>query len=286
MRKLLPYFKILRPGNAFMTATAVALGFWLSGSLAPPLSIVSLVLAAICSVGFGNIINDILDIKSDRISHPNRPLPKNEISITTAILMVLFLGVFSIIIAFLVSTIHGIGTVAPIALLTVYAFFLKGTPLAGNFIVSLLVGYAIVFGGLTAPFCSRLIIPASLAFLLNSAREIVKDFQDEPGDQATGIATTAALPKALLKSIVLGVSITYMLLLFIPYFLGQFGFVYCIASAIIALPLHFYWSSLVLRQHWEKSLATISFFIKMEMLAGLLALTADQAYFLIIVRYP
>jgi geranylgeranylglycerol-phosphate geranylgeranyltransferase len=263
-----------------MAMVTVALGFWLSGSTLPIASLIKMAIAAFCAVGFGNVVNDIIDVESDRISHPERPLPRSELSLSTAIILAFFLCSFSFTNAFLVSITHGIGTAIPLILLTLYAFFLKGTPLAGNIIVSLLVAYTIVFGGLSAPQCNWLLIPALLAFFLNFCREIIKDVQDEPGDSAAGVRTTAVLPKSLLKAIVMGISAVYAGFLFIPFFLKQFGGVYLIASAAIVLPLHCYWSFLIVKLQWKESLQKISFIIKIEMLAGLLALAADQAYFL------
>jgi geranylgeranylglycerol-phosphate geranylgeranyltransferase len=281
MKAISPYLKILRPGNALMAGLTAALGFWISDSRLPGLSLMHMMIAAICAVGYGNVINDVLDVTSDRISHPLRPLPSSEMALVTAIVLAFFLCSFSVVNAFLVSTPHGLGAVAPVALLSLYAFFLKGTPLAGNIVVSLLVAYTIIFGSLSAPLCSRLYIPALLAFLLNFAREIVKDVQDEPGDTAAGVTTTAALPKSVLKALLLALSAMYLGFLFIPLALKQFGLVYGIVCGAIVLPMHGFWSLLVGRKNWVASVARISLFIKLEMLAGLLALAADQACFLL-----
>ncbi len=280
MKTLLPYFKILRPGNAIMAGATVVLGFWLSGSAFSTLALVQMVIAAVCAVGYGNTVNDIIDVESDRISHPGRPLPTGDLSLFSAVITCFFLCSFSIVNGFLVSTIHGIGAVLPLALLSLYAFYLKGTPLAGNILVSILVAYTIIFGGLGAPQFDRLILPALLAFLLNIAREIVKDLQDEAGDKAAGVTTTAVVPKPLLKKIVLGISIAYSLFLFMPFVLKQFGVVYCIGCAVFVLPVHCYWSYIALGRNWTGSLKKISLLLKMELLGGLLALAADRAYFL------
>jgi geranylgeranylglycerol-phosphate geranylgeranyltransferase len=281
MKALSPYLAILRPGNALMAGLAVVLGFWLSGGASPALSLVQMVIAALCAVGFGNVVNDILDLESDRISHPDRPLPKNEMPLVSAIVLAFFLCSFSIVNAFLVSTTHGVGALLPVALLSLYAFFLKRTPLAGNIVVSLLVAYTIVFGGLTAPRCDRLFIPAFLAFLLNFAREIIKDLQDEPGDTKAGLTTTATLPKSLCKFLVLAISIIYLIFLFTPFLLKQFGMIYFIVCIVVVLPIHCYWSYMVLKKKWDNFLGKISLFIKIEMLAGLVALAADQGYCLL-----
>jgi geranylgeranylglycerol-phosphate geranylgeranyltransferase len=281
MKALVSLVKIIRPGNALMAAITVVLGFWLSGSRSSLLSLMQMVVAAVCAVGYGNVVNDIVDVDSDRISHPDRPLPKNDLSLVSAVILAFFLFSFSFVNGFLVSTVHGIGTVIPLALLSLYAFFLKATPLVGNVSVSLLVAYTIVFGGLSAPMSGRLFIPALLAFFLNCCREIIKDVQDEPGDKAAGIKTTAIVPKSLLKSMLIGISVVYAGFLFLPFFLKQFGIIYCILCGAVALPLHCYWVCFVLKKNWLEYLGKISLIIKIEMLAGLLALAFDQAYLLL-----
>ncbi|MGB7569599.1 MAG: geranylgeranylglycerol-phosphate geranylgeranyltransferase [Chitinivibrionales bacterium] len=268
--------KIVRPANALLTGAAVVLGFWLAQSPAPIFSLCLLVVAAMSAVGFGNVINDIKDIDSDRVSHPDRPLPKNELSRNEAIIFAFFCGSFSLANAFLVSPFHGLATLAPLVLLCLYAFYFKATPLAGNVVVSFLVAYPLLFGGLTAPRVERLLIPALLAFLLNVAREIVKDFQDKEGDAKAGMLTTAALPENVLKAVILTVSALYLVFLFVPFALKQFGIVYCIACAFTVVPMHLYWSFLVSGNKWALRLPKISSLIKFEMLAGLLALAADQ----------
>lgn len=278
MKSLVAALKIIRPGNALMAAITVVLGFWLSGSAASLLSLIQMVVAAVCAVGYGNVVNDIVDIDSDRISHPDRPLPKSELSLMSAVIIAFFLCSFSFVNGFLVSTVHGIGTVIPLALLSIYALFLKATPLAGNVFVSLLVAYTIIFGGLSAPMAGRLFIPALLAFLLNCCREIIKDVQDEPGDKAAGIKTTAIVPTSLLKSLLIGISAVYAGFLFLPFFLKQFGIIYCILCAATALPLHCYWVYFVAKKNWMEYTGKISLIIKIEMMAGLLALALDQAY--------
>jgi geranylgeranylglycerol-phosphate geranylgeranyltransferase len=277
MNIILALIKIVRPGNALMTGAAVGLGFWLARSAAPVTSLFLLMVAAMSAVGFGNVVNDIVDIESDRVSHPERPLPKNELSCNEAAIFAFFCACFSLANAFLVSPVHGIATLVPLVLLSLYAFFFKATPLAGNIVVSFLVAYALLFGGLMAPRMERLFIPVLLAFLLNIAREIVKDFQDEKGDRKAGLKTTAALPKKVLKALILLASGIYLVFLFFPFALKQFGAVYCIVCVFIVIPLHVYWSFLVSGKKWSSHLSRISSLIKFEMLAGLLALAADQA---------
>jgi geranylgeranylglycerol-phosphate geranylgeranyltransferase len=273
-----PYVKILRPGNLFMTAAAVALGRWLGGASWSALSVLLLAAAAMCSAGYGNVINDLIDLPSDRISHPDRPLPRGLISPFSARIYAAILALTALVCAFTVSRTHGIATAVPIVLLTAYALWFKATPLAGNILISLLVAYALLFGGLRAPDFNRLLIPSVLAFLLNFCREIIKDVQDEAGDRAAGYTTTAVFSASFLKTLIFIMGTVYLLLVALPWLLHHFGTVYLVVCIAAVLPLHVVWNKRLFRTGWRMNLPAISLLIKLEMVAGLLALAIDQVW--------
>ena len=274
--KIIHYLTILRPVNAAMAAGAVWLGAWISSSPLPAGPIFLLATVAFLSTGFGNVVNDLLDRHTDRISHPDRPLPSGTVSVRNAFGYLVFLGIAALLIAFLVAPRYGYATMLPLAALVLYALFLKGTPLAGNLLVSLLVAYALVFGSLGAPGLRRLVLPALLAMLLNLSREIIKDIEDAPGDTAAGITTSAALPPELLKKFLLISSILYGMTVFLPYFLGHFGFPYVIVISLAVLPLHIVRLRLLLKASWTAYCSTMSLLLKIEMLLGLVALAVDH----------
>ena len=273
---LSPFIKIIRLQNAIMAGAAVFLGFWLANSPMNVYLFPLLVLAAISSTGFGNIINDIKDIATDKISHPDRPLPRGDISISTAYMYAGLLSATAVLTSFLISVPHGIATAIPLVLLTLYTAFLKSTPLYGNIMVATLVAYPILYGALGAPGFSTLLIPALLAFLLNLSREIIKDLQDEQGDKKVGYITTASLPHLLLKWIIIIISIIYILLIPVPFLKKHFNFTYLGICLSVAVPVHIFRTYLILKPGWHLRLKKISGLLKFEMLIGLLALAADH----------
>lgn len=274
MKLLLPYFKILRPQNALLAGIAVALGFWLGNSINSIPALILLIFAAIAATGFGNVVNDLKDIATDRISHPDRPLPKGEMSVRSARTFAAVLALFALACSAIVSPMHFLATSIPLLLLIIYTLFLKGTPLAGNIVVSFLVAYALLFGGLGTPLFARLIIPAMLAFLLNFSREIIKDLEDEPGDSATRLVTTASLSLSSIKTIIYSIIALYLILLFIPFGLHHFGKVYALICVVFIVPLQIVW--LILFSRKKPKLPLLSLLIKLEMAAGLFALASDQ----------
>jgi geranylgeranylglycerol-phosphate geranylgeranyltransferase len=259
-----------------MAGTAVFLGAWLTDSPLSFLSISLLSIASILATGFGNVINDIQDIETDRISHPERPLPKGEMSLFSARAFALILIVITLTASFSVSKAHGSATLIPLILLLLYALILKGTPIAGNLLVASLVAYSILYGAIGSPLFTKLLIPAALAFLLNFSREIIKDIQDHKGDMLAGYKTSATLPRPVLRGIVYGCSFSYLLLILLPYFKKDTGLPYLLVCVLVALPLHIYRTVLISNKNWESRTSLISKLFKFEMLVGLGALAIDK----------
>ncbi len=235
-----------------------------------------MIAATICALGFGNIVNDIKDAKSDQINHPHRPIPKGDISQTQAMIFAILLAVFSLIAGRAVSSYHFFGVIVPVVLLTLYTLFLKGTPLFGNIIISILVSYSLLFGGLNSLALHTIYIPAILAFLLNLTREIIKDIQDMEGDLKNGISTTASLSEKVLKILIIILSLIYVPLMFIPFYLNHFHYTYLFICIVILLPIHIYWLFFLVIKNNMQNQARISLFIKVEMLGGLMALAVDK----------
>lgn len=278
MVKFHSFIKIIRSGNVLMAGAAATLGIWFAGVRpACRWSYLFIAAAAMLASAFGNVVNDLFDLTTDRIAHPDRPLPRGDISVTGARIYAALLAVIAVAAAVGVSPIHLIGTIVPLLLLILYAGWLKGTPFLGNVLISALVAYALIFGGLNGPRIERILIPAILAFLLNFAREIIKDVQDLQGDRSAGIATTAEISFPILQIVMVASATLYLILLPLPMILNHFGLVYLGICVFAVLPLHIVWVYLLTRPS-NKDPERISKLIKLEMLAGLLALGIDQVF--------
>lgn len=278
--KLIPYINIVRLPNAIMSSIAVFLGFWIAESPLSLPNLFMLMIAAVFSTAYGNVTNDIRDIETDRISHPTRPLPAGFINPVSALIFAILLAVGALMCSFFVSGIHGIATIIPLVLLTVYTFYLKGTPLTGNLLVALLVAYSIIYGAIGAPLFSKLLIPAILAFLLNFSREIVKDLQDHEGDRVAGYNTSAALPEKFLKIVIYCCSLFYLYSLFLPVYYHSFETVYLLVCIIVILPIHIYRTIFLIRpKNWHVHYSGITKLYKIEMLCGLIAIASDKIMF-------
>ena len=161
-------------------------------------------------------------------------------------------------------------------MLFLYDFTLKKSTAVGNLIIAALSGGLIIFAAGPYPTNKPIILATIYAFLLHLAREIIKDMQDRAGDLQTGLTTTAILPASILKAVLSGISVVYMLCFLLPVVVGHFHMIYRLNCISIILPLHIFWLVKLLRSTAPAHLETIATAIKIEMFAGLAALTVDK----------
>lgn len=270
MKQFPALLSMMRPGNSIMAAIGIIIGYLYS---AKTLSwdLLLLVLAGMTALGFGNVINDIVDRDSDRVAHPNRALVSGKVSLISAITFMMSLALFSLLCGYLVTPTVGHATLVPLLILTLYSLLLKGTPLAGNITVSVLIAYTLMYGALGGTM-TPLILPALLASLSNFSREIIKDIDDKEGDLSAGIKTSAVLPDILLNGLIWSSGTLALLFAVLPYFLGQMGVAYIIIIILVVIPLGILW----LKKFAQKKYTLCAKLLKFEMLAGMGAILFDR----------
>jgi 4-hydroxybenzoate polyprenyltransferase len=212
--KLTPFFKLIRFPNLLMIIlTQVLVKYHLFKPFGIDVSLKDfdfalLVLSMICLAAAGNIINDLHDVKADKINKPQKLVIGTHISERTAYNLFFLFNIIGVGIGFYLSNLVGRPSfvalfILPSAFLYFYATQIKGTVLVGNLVVSIMVAMIIVMVGIfdlvpaitpenkltqTVIF-SILIDYAIFAFLLNFLREMVKDQEDIRGDYNAGYQT-------------------------------------------------------------------------------------------------
>ena len=85
--------KILRFHNLVLGAIAVFVSGYL---LSKPfdLLIINCAIVVMFTMGIGNVVNDLFDIKSDKINHPDRPLANDSLSYQNVLLIIFCLFFF------------------------------------------------------------------------------------------------------------------------------------------------------------------------------------------------
>jgi geranylgeranylglycerol-phosphate geranylgeranyltransferase len=151
------------------------------------------VLSMFFAVAAANALNDILDIDTDAIGKPNRPLPDGRLAVRSALVISGTAALTAIVSAALVGIYAMLWTVVLLALAFLYSFRVKNTVLAGNAVVAACASSPILFGSV---ICGGPVVLAAigtgLSFTFMLAYETLKTIADRDSDAASGINTIAA----------------------------------------------------------------------------------------------
>lgn len=169
-----------------------------------------LIIATALLTAGGNVINDIQDVKIDEVNKPKKVLVGKLISENKAFTIYAVLTIMAVVAGFiLANSLHKpiMATVFVFVafVLYFYATTLKSILLVGNIVISLLVGLVIMIIGIfelypvitaknqiTQQVMLLILFDFAIgAFLINLAREWVKDCEDIDGDYAGGRNTLA-----------------------------------------------------------------------------------------------
>ena len=272
-----PYIEILRPGNALMGAISIILVAIIDRTISIP--IILAMIAVFFETAAGNVINDYFDYKIDLINKPERPIPSGRISLKNGKNYAYFLFFAGTVCGFLISYLTSnwipfIIVLIADAILYLYAYKLKTTPLIGNLAVVFMTGFGFVFGGFTInnpDIITTSIFLGFFAFVMTTAREIVKDIEDVEGDKKDGARTLPIMIgkkiPAMLAAILIVVDCALCPLLFIYHI---FGILY-LAIIAIAVILFIYSAVLILKSQDEATAHKSSKFLKIGMLIAFLS---------------
>ena len=211
---MLKYLKLIRAGNLVFIALTMFLikyGLFEPFGVAITLNFLGfslLVLAVVSVAASGYVINDIYDVPADLKNKPERTFINNNISERTAYRLFFALNIIGVGLGFYLSNMIGRPGFSAFfifgsAILYLYNSQLQQTILAGNILVSIIVGLIPIGVGLydllpaitpenqqTQSVIFSILIDYSIfAFLVNFIREIVKDQQDVDGDYNAGYKT-------------------------------------------------------------------------------------------------
>lgn len=273
-KKILGYIKITRPVNVLITFWVIVVAVLITQK--NPTDIIVMImasLAAALTAAGGNIINDIFDVETDKISHPDRPLVKSKLSKREAWFEYIFLSPISLIIALQLSLIVFFIVLLSSIILFIYSAYLKKKSIIGNITIAALTGLAFIYGGVVTSNLQGAIIPAVFAFLINLIREIVKDIQDVDGDAKSNFKTFPVkygFDKS--KNLILVITLILILSTLYPFITQHYRIEYFILVMIIVNPVLIYCLKLL----YNKKIALASKLLKLNMIFGLLAIFSGR----------
>ncbi|MBT3631041.1 MAG: geranylgeranylglycerol-phosphate geranylgeranyltransferase [Candidatus Marinimicrobia bacterium] len=275
---MLPWITILRPLNLLQATLAVVLTTAFLGEMEQVHNLVLLVLSVITINAGGNIINDIYDLKIDRINRPDRPLPSGAMSVAQARIYLIFLFAAGILLSWFIS-VEAFIIAGPISIPTLIAYSacFKRQPLIGNLIVSFMLGLAFVYVGAAFGNIQATLVMAALAFGFTLIREIVKDLEDMEGDSRVEARTLPLVwGEAKTLNLVLLLMAAFVILDLLPYALGVYNQVYLWMVLLgINLPLLVF-AFILWKQPDKKNYFRVQLFLKLDIFVGLAALYFGQ----------
>ncbi|ABO36027.1 geranylgeranylglycerol-phosphate geranylgeranyltransferase [Methanococcus maripaludis C5] len=224
------YFELIRLNNCLMASFGAFIGGLIASyfnlEMVNNLIFASIVVFLVC--GFGNALNDIYDLKIDRINKPERPIPSKRISLTNARIfsyLLVFTGLcislFNIT-CFLMAVLNSI-------VLQQYASTYKKNKIIGNLIVAYLTGSVFIFGGIAVGNIDVTIMLFLCALFAMWSREIIKDYEDIEGDiqeKVISIPIKCGENSIYIAALLL---VFAVLLSSLPYLFGFFGIYYLIS---------------------------------------------------------
>ena len=181
---------LIRPLNCIMSAIAVPVVFIFLvgvGKLAnfqKEIFLGPLVVFFMCAGG--NVLNDVVDLRIDRINKPLRPIPSGMVTKKQALLFSLVMFAACVFVASQTSRIVLIASIAGTLALAFYDMFSKSLGVLGNMTVSLVIGSPFMVIGMITGETHKAVFLAISAAAITFGRELVKSIEDVKGDSIAG----------------------------------------------------------------------------------------------------
>ncbi len=274
------FLHLIRAHNLCIALLCVFISTWL---LDKPIDFMFFLcsLIVLISMCLGYIMNDYLDVKSDKINHPKRPLVNDKIK-PHNIRIILFVLLALLIYASSFINIKSIYLLYIIILpgLFFYNLIFKKILFVGNFIISVLLGLVFIFTELVLTNdIDYLYIPFFLATCFSFVREIIKDMADYDGDLAVNMKTMPIVfGIGFMKKFITVLIILLMAILLIPYFLFDHNVKYLISLILfIEIPL-IYSLFLLVRFPTKKTYKRLTVVFKVLCISGLMVIMFSKIY--------
>jgi geranylgeranylglycerol-phosphate geranylgeranyltransferase len=276
-KKLIAYFQLSRPVNVFITFVSIPVACWIAGGTASswPFILLAGITGALITAG-ANAINDAFDIDIDRINRPDRPLPRGTLTLHDARRMWLIVSITALGINLFLNSTALLIAVLAVVLLYFYSARLKRTVLIGNFVIGLMTGMAFIYGGVVVGRIEHALVPAIFAFLVNLARELLKDVEDMEGDRREHAMTlpikygvvTALVLATISLLVLIGATIAASIL---ALYNSAFSFIVLVADCLICVSIILMW-----RDHTSITMRSVSTILKIIMIIGLISIIAGS----------
>jgi len=148
---LAPWFRLLRLPNLLTVPGDPVAGTLLAAAVSrvpDGLAMAAAAGASLCLYAFGLILNDLMDIETDRAERPDRPLPSGEISVPQARMAAIAMALSGLNLALTAGRLALYAAAVLAALIILYNGGAKRIPVAGVLTMGLCRGTSLALGAL------------------------------------------------------------------------------------------------------------------------------------------
>ncbi|MBD3166941.1 prenyltransferase, partial [bacterium] len=194
MNTLKGLFRLLRFELPIAAGICVIMGqVFALGRFAPSWLTAQAFLAVFCISSSILVMNDVIDIETDRVNAPGRPLPAQLVTPLQATVLSLVLLAIGLVLGYVINIATFVSAVVLAAVGYLYNRRFKKTGLPGNLMVSVSVGMTFIFGGMSVGsyFHPLVWLFGIIAALIDLGEEIAADAMDAEGDLLIGSQSLA-----------------------------------------------------------------------------------------------
>jgi geranylgeranylglycerol-phosphate geranylgeranyltransferase len=160
------------------------------GAATPQVFAAGACMAAI--LGFGNCVNDIVDLPLDRVAKPRRPLPSQRVTVRFAVWLAVLLAVVAMLLGVVLGGTFVALVMVMLAASWLYSYRLKSTVMVGHLVVAALTAMTVVAGALASGMTNRSYVYLAVSVgLMVLATEVAKAIEDQFEDGRHGVRTVA-----------------------------------------------------------------------------------------------
>ncbi len=182
------------------------------------------------------VMNDIIDLETDKINAPERPLPSKQVTPAQSIIFAIFLLTAGLILSSLISINALLISIVLAIIGFLYNRYFMKHGLIGNLMVSFSVGMTFIYGGASVgmPFNKTVLFFALISALVDLGEEIAADAMDMEGDKLINSKSLAIkYGKSTARKVSTGIFSLVVLLSAIPFIFKWFSLIYLIPIVIM-----------------------------------------------------
>ncbi len=281
MNKFWAYARLGRVWNGALVVASVLVGaFFAAGGksqIAPWMSsgVYLGSLSAFLIATGAYALNDFFDWKIDKINKPTRPIPAGDVSGREALILGILCILGGVVTAYFINIKSFFAAFISGLFVAQYAMAFKRVMILGHVVTAFLSAFGFLFGA-WASGLSAVGLPMyafKFGFLFHLGREFLKAAEDREADLQGGAKTFAVVTSARKSVIVASVFLAALgIVAWLPYFTESFNLIYLgivfvgIDLGLLVLLIR------ALKNPVPEILAKVSFYLKWQMVLGLLAL--------------